>query len=254
LRPKARRLIFEALKAPDPNVNALRTLNIARLGVVDYAAALELQSAMVAARLRDAIGDTLLLLEHPHAFTFGRGADERYLLNRPAGVPVYRVSRGGQVTYHGPGQLVGYPILKFEGPDRDVIRYLRKLEQSIIDTLTRLGISAGRREGLTGVWVGNQKVASIGVGLRRWITLHGFALNVATDLSFFDAIVPCGIEGCRMTSVAALGHPEVSVASCADAMQCEFATVFGYDHSAAAETECLWSLVDSTNQACEALR
>jgi lipoyl(octanoyl) transferase len=109
-----------------------RTLNVARLGTLDYAAALELQHAMVAARMRDALGDTLLLLEHPRVFTLGRGGDERFLLNPPAAIPVYRVSRGGQVTYHGPGQLIGYPILKLTGPDRDVSRYLRNLERVMI--------------------------------------------------------------------------------------------------------------------------
>jgi len=112
-----------------------RTLKVARLGRVDYLAALELQQALVAARLRDSIDDTLLLLEHPEVFTLGRGADENYLISVPSGVPVYRVSRGGQVTYHGPGQLVGYPILKLQGADRDVILYLRRLEQAMIKAL-----------------------------------------------------------------------------------------------------------------------
>ncbi len=114
-------------------------------------------------------------------------------------VPVRRVSRGGQVTYHGPGQLIGYPILKLEGRDRDVTKYLRSLEAAMIDALAKFGIEAGRRDGMTGVWVGGRKIASIGVGIRRWTTWHGFALNVSTDLSYFDSIVPCGIEGCRMT-------------------------------------------------------
>lgn len=227
---------------------------MARLGVVDYAAALELQNAMVAARMRDAIGDTLLLLEHPHVFTLGRGADERYLVDSRPGVPVYRVSRGGQVTYHGPGQLVGYPILKLEGAGRDVIRYLRRLERAMTSTLARFGIQGSCREGLTGVWVGAQKIASIGVGLRRWVTLHGFALNVTTDLSFFDAIVPCGIEGCRMTLIAALGHAGVTVSDFAAAIEQEFAATFGYGRIAAAVPQTLWKLVDSAAAGCEARR
>jgi lipoyl(octanoyl) transferase len=207
-----------------------RTLKVARLGRVDYLAALELQQALVAARLRDSIDDTLLLLEHPEVFTLGRGADENYLISVPSGVPVYRVSRGGQVTYHGPGQLVGYPILKLQGADRDVILYLRRLEQAMIKALARFGIPADRREGLTGVWVGGSKIGSIGVGLRRWITMHGFALNIATDLRLFDAIVPCGLAGCLMTSVAALGHPEVSMTMSADVLSEAFATTFGYEN------------------------
>jgi lipoyl(octanoyl) transferase len=220
-------------------------LSVAELGTVEYDAALALQAAMVAARTEDRIGDTLLLLEHPHIFTLGRGADERFLMANPAPAPVRRVSRGGQVTYHGPGQLVGYPILKLEGRARDVTRYMRSLEQATIDALARCGIEADRRTGMTGVWAGGRKIASIGVGIRRWVTYHGFALNVATDLSFFDAIVPCGIEGCRMTSVAELGHPEISVRAAGRLAGESFATVFGYGEIARAEPHRLWNLVES---------
>ncbi|HZP45405.1 MAG TPA: lipoyl(octanoyl) transferase LipB [Candidatus Binataceae bacterium] len=206
-----------------------RTLRVARLGVLDYAAALDRQYALVEARLRERVPDTLLLLEHPHVYTLGRGADERFILDRRGNVPLHRVSRGGQVTYHGPGQLVGYPILRLEGAARDVLRYLRNLEQVMIDALADCGISAGRRTGLTGVWVGDAKIASIGVGLRRWVTLHGFALNVSTDLRYFDRIVPCGIEGCRMTSIAALGRSAISVEAFAAMITRAFAAVFGYD-------------------------
>jgi lipoate-protein ligase B len=205
------------------------SLSVTRLGLVDYAAALELQNAVVAARLRDAIGDTLLLMEHPHVFTLGRGADASYIFNAPTDVPIYRVSRGGQVTYHGPGQLIGYPIVKLTSARRDVSRYLRRLEQALIGALREFGIEAGRRDGMTGVWAGPRKIGSIGVGIRRWVTLHGFALNVTTDLAYFDAIIPCGIEGCRMTSIAALGHPQVTVAQFADAIERSFAEAFEYD-------------------------
>jgi lipoyl(octanoyl) transferase len=203
-------------------------LNVARLGTVDYTVALEMQEAMVQARMRDRIGDTLLILEHPHVYTLGRGGDERYLLARRPEVPVYRVSRGGQVTYHGPGQLIGYPILKLEGRARDVHRYLRMLEELMIGVLGRRGVESARHPGLTGVWVGASKIGSIGVGIRRWVTLHGFAVNVCCDLSFFEAIVPCGIDGCVMTSVAALGHPEPSIADFTAATEETFANVFGY--------------------------
>jgi lipoyl(octanoyl) transferase len=229
-----------------------RTLNVAGLGVVDYAAALDLQTALAAARIRDEIDDLLLLLEHPAVFTLGRGADERFLINPPADIPVYRVSRGGQVTYHGPGQLVGYPILKLTRTDRDVLRYLRNLERVMINALNRCGISASQRPGLTGVWVDSQKIASIGVGLRRWVTMHGFALNVSTDLSGFDTIVPCGIEGCRTTSIAALGHTEISVTEFAAIVEKEFAGVFGYERLTPASPESLWRFVASPAEACEA--
>jgi lipoyl(octanoyl) transferase len=185
-----------------PSHDTRGVLNVARLGTLDYPAGLALQDALVNARRYDRIPDTLLLLEHPHVFTLGRGADERYLINPPAEAPIYRVSRGGQVTYHGPGQLIGYPIVKLEGRDRDVHQYLRMLEQVIIDGLDAIGIVSGRREKLTGVWVGQRKIASIGVGIRRWVTFHGFAVNVAPAMSYFSTIVPCGIQGCEMTSIA----------------------------------------------------
>ncbi|HZY60019.1 MAG TPA: lipoyl(octanoyl) transferase LipB, partial [Candidatus Binataceae bacterium] len=136
------------------------TLETAWLGTVEYEQALKLQDAMVAARGAALIRDTLLLLEHPHVYTLGRGASERYLVAPPPGVPIHRVSRGGQVTYHGPGQVVGYPILKLEGADCDVHAYLRALESVIIETLRIYGIDAHRRERLTGVWVGERKIAS----------------------------------------------------------------------------------------------
>jgi len=229
-----------------------RTLSVARLGTVEYSAALDLQSSILETRMRDEIGDTLLLLEHPSVFTLGRGADERFLVNPPADIPVYRVSRGGQVTYHGPGQLIGYPILKLAGPERDVLRYLRNLERVMINALASFGISAAQRPGLTGVWVDTRKIASIGVGLRRWVTMHGFALNVTTDLSLFETIVPCGIEGCRTTSIAALGHDEISIADFARAIETELATAFGYDRIDPSSPESLWSLVASAAPGCEA--
>lgn len=204
-------------------------LTIAELGVVEYDAALAMQSSMLAARVEDAIDDTLLLMEHPHVFTLGRGADERFILENREGVPVRRVSRGGQVTYHGPGQLIGYPILKLEGRDRDIKHYLHKLEAAMIDALANFGIDATRRDTMTGVWVDGRKIASIGVGIRRWTTWHGFALNVSTDLSYFDAIVPCGIDGCRMTSVSELLGRDVPVREFADAMRESFGRVFKYD-------------------------
>lgn len=234
-------------------MNVLRTLQVVWLGTVDYQAALALQDAMVAARREDRIGDTLLLLEHPHVFTLGRGANERYLLRALPGVPVVRVSRGGEVTYHGPGQLVGYPILKLEGPERDVHRYLRALEAAMIAALARHGIVAGRRAGLTGVWVGERKIGSIGVGIRRWITLHGFALNVCPRLEYFDAIVPCGIAGCEMTSVEREGGGDAGgVAGMLDATRESFAAAFDYQRTAEADGAALWALVDRPVGGCEA--
>ena len=227
-----------AVQGPSPSILSLagrgeesergRRLTVADLGVVEYDDALAMQSAMLAARIEGSVGDTLLMMEHPHVFTLGRGADERFIVANREGVPIRRVSRGGEVTYHGPGQLIGYPILKLEGRDRDVTKYLRSLEGAMIDALAKFGIDAGRRDGMTGVWVGARKIASIGVGIRRWTTWHGFALNVSTDLSYFDSIVPCGIEGCRMTSVSELTNRAVSVREFAAMMRESFASTFSF--------------------------
>ena len=234
-------------------MNGRASLNVARLGVVDYTAAFQLQNALVAARIRDEIGDTLLLLEHPHVYTLGRGADASYVTNPPDGVPIHRVSRGGQVTYHGPGQLVGYPIVKLEGVKRDVSRYLRKLEGALIEALRAFDIDGARREGMTGVWAGPRKIASIGVGIRRWVTLHGFALNVVTDLSYFDAIVPCGIEGCRMTSIAELGNPHVTVTELTDVLTDAFVETFEYHEVTAVAPDDVWAALEVLPGGCDAL-
>jgi len=178
------------------------------LGLVPYADALALQAERVRQRRKGEIPDTILFLEHPHVITLGSGtrpenilvgAEERDLL----GIQIFETGRGGDVTYHGPGQLVGYPILDLK-PDRcDLHQYLRDLEAVLILALDDLGLHAKRVEGLTGVWVGDRKLAAIGVRVSSgWITSHGFALNVATDLSYFDTIVPCGIRNCGVGSVA----------------------------------------------------
>jgi lipoate-protein ligase B len=213
-----------------------RKLNLLQLGVIGYSVALELQYRLVAARMQEVIGDTLILLEHPHVYTLGRGADEKFLIDPPEEIPIHRVSRGGQVTYHGPGQLVAYPIIRLEGPDRDVLLYLRRLERVIIETLAALGIEAGRRGGLTGVWVGTEKIASVGVGIRRWTTSHGFAINVAPELGYFERIVPCGIDGCRMTSIANLGRGDIGIAQVEAETIRQFAAVFNYTEVVAASS------------------
>ncbi len=200
------------------------------LGLVEYRRALALQEAHVEQRRGGAGQDTLLLLEHPPVFTLGRGADERFVRN-PGRVPVHRVSRGGQVTFHGPGQLVGYPILALPRHRRDVHAYIRSLEQVLIETLASCGLEARQREGLTGVWCGPDKIASIGIGLRRWVTFHGFALNVDPELSYFDAIIPCGLAEVRMTSMArVLGHP-VALQAVKLRLTEIFAATFGYQGS-----------------------
>ena len=186
---------------------------VRRLGRVGYAEARALQQELVAARRRGTIPDTLLLLEHPPVITLGRAGSAAHLLGSPAdlsarGVEVVETDRGGDITFHGPGQVVGYAIVDLEPRGRDLHRYLRDLEWVVIEALAELGIRAGRAAGLTGVWVGHAKVAAIGIRVSRWVTHHGFALNVDTDLSYFDLIVPCGIPDRRVTSVEAiLGGP-----------------------------------------------
>jgi len=187
----------------------MRNCCVRELGRVEYGAALQLQRELAAARKAGETPDHLLLLEHPHVITLGRNAHLENVLAgeeilRRAGISCFPTDRGGDVTYHGPGQLVGYPILDLREWKRDVGAYVRAVEQVIIDTLEEFGIAAGRIPKLTGVWVDGKKIAAIGVHLSRWITSHGFALNVHTDLSYFQYIVPCGLTK-PVTSMAQLG-------------------------------------------------
>ncbi len=177
------------------------------LASVPYHEAWELQRRLVAARHADAIPDVVLLLEHPHTYTIGRRGSESEVLASPEHLAsldatVIEVDRGGLATYHGPGQLVGYPILDLRPRDRDVHRYLRDLEQALINTLQECDVPARRVAQKAGVWVNDRKIASIGVRFSRWISSHGFALNVTTDLSYFSHIVPCGMPTVTMTSVS----------------------------------------------------
>jgi len=178
-----------------------RVLEVVHAGVVPYAEALDWQRSLAQARIERRIPhDMLLLLEHPPVVTLGRNSQAAHLL-RPAGVEVFEVERGGDVTFHGPGQLVGYPIIDLTNYKQDLHWYLRTLEQSLIGALGILGIPAERNPGFTGVWTKGRKIASIGVHVKKWVTWHGFALNVTTDLAEFQRIVPCGIAGVEMTSV-----------------------------------------------------
>ena len=210
-------------------------LRVARCGRVPYEIALAWQEALVARRL-DGGPDVLLVLEHPPVYTLGRGADARFLGAAAEGdIPVVRVGRGGQVTYHGPGQLVGYPIVGLRDLRPDVRWYVRGLEEVLISALADLGIAAERRPGLTGVWVGQRKIGSIGVAIRRWVTWHGFALNVAPDVSGFAAITPCGIDGVVMTSVAREGGPS-DLGTVAEVVVRRFVRQFGYATVSALES------------------
>jgi lipoyl(octanoyl) transferase len=187
----------------------MRSCCVTWLGRVDYGRALEMQAELVAQRKRGEAPDQLLLLEHPHVITLGRnGHMENLLANEEvlgrAGIQFHPTDRGGDITYHGPGQLVGYPIMDLREWKRDVVAYVRAVEQVLIDTLADFGIAAGRVAGCTGVWVAHAKIAAIGVHISRWVTSHGFALNVNTDMSYFQYIVPCGLTK-PVTSMAQLG-------------------------------------------------
>ena len=179
------------------------------LGRLAYGSAVELQRELAERRKRSEIPDQLLIVEHPHVITLGRNAHAENLLASPevlarAGIELHATDRGGDVTYHGPGQIVGYPILDLREWKRDVGAYLRGIEQVLIEALAEFGIAAGRRPGATGVWVEGAKIAAIGVHISRWVTSHGFALNVDTDLNYFGYIVPCGLKQ-PVTSMRALG-------------------------------------------------
>ena len=182
-----------------------RRVRVIEAGRIPYHQALDWQRGLAQARIDGRLEeDLLLLLEHPPVVTLGRTAQGSHVL-RPEGVDVVEVERGGDVTFHGPGQLVGYPILDLRGPPyrQDLHWYLRTLEEALIAALAELGVPAERRAGYTGVWTGGgrRKIASIGVHVKQWVTWHGFALNITTDLSQFDRIIPCGIQGVQMTSV-----------------------------------------------------
>lgn len=215
-----------------------RTLEVRRLGRVPYADGLALQDELVAARRAGEIPDTLLLLEHPHVITLGSASDGSHVLldegeRRLVGIELFETGRGGDVTYHGPGQLVGYPILDLKPDRKDLHRYIRDLEETLIRALAGYGIDAGREEGLTGVWVGEgeaaEKVAAIGVRVSSgWITSHGFALNVNTDLSFFGSIVPCGIREHGVTSMQRLLGRELGMDEVEDGVVAAMAEAFGH--------------------------
>ncbi|HWO90256.1 MAG TPA: lipoyl(octanoyl) transferase LipB [Gemmatimonadales bacterium] len=220
---------------PPNQATAGKLLTVRQLGVVPYGEALDLQRALAEQRIRDEIPDTLLLLEHPPVVTLGRGWKSTSLplpleaLER-RGIEVFEIERGGDVTYHGPGQLVGYPILHLEQHRPDLHWYLRQIEETLIVALGALGISAERNQGYTGVWTKGRKIASIGIHVKQWVTWHGFALNVTTDLSPFELIVPCGIPNVEMTSIAKeTGTAGVDMIGTARrAVVAAFQEVFGY--------------------------
>ena len=206
------------------------TCHVERLGRVDYAESLRLQRERVAACKAGVIPDTLLLLEHPHVYTLGRNAKKDNILLSVEqltvrGVQVFEIDRGGDVTYHGPGQLVGYPILDLAQHRRDIAWYMRSLEEVLIAVGRDYGIEAGRLAGAPGVWVGNDKLAAMGVHISRWVTSHGFAFNVNTDLRYFDWIVPCGLRDRGVTSLEKLLGRQVEMDEVTSKVIRQFGTV-----------------------------
>jgi lipoyl(octanoyl) transferase len=242
----------------------MKGCQIIELGLIGYAEAYALQKRVVAARKADAIGDVLLLCEHTPVITQGRNGKREHLLVsenvlRQRNVEFHESSRGGDVTYHGPGQLVGYPILQLGAIRKDVVWYVRMLEEVMIRTSAEFGISAHREEGKTGIWVADEeqdftqssereegiapeKLGAIGVHISRWVTSHGFAYNVATDLRNFDLIVPCGIVGRRATSLEKLLGRAVSVSDIEPRMVRHFGDVFGLEMKAGSQEELLEKL------------
>ncbi|MGA9059502.1 MAG: lipoyl(octanoyl) transferase LipB [Terriglobia bacterium] len=205
--------------------------HLEQLGLVDYEDGLRLQRELVARRKAGTIPDTLLLLEHPHVYTLGRNAKTENLLISAEqlaarGAQVFEIDRGGDVTYHGPGQLVGYPILDLAQHRRDIAWYMRCLEEVLIAVAGEYGLEAGRLAGAPGVWVGNDKLAAMGVHISRWVTSHGFAFNVNTDLSYFDWIVPCGLRDKGVTSLQKLLGRRVEMEEVTEKVVRRFGRVF----------------------------
>jgi lipoate-protein ligase B len=207
-------------------VSAPRDLDVRRLGRTAYADAHALQQELVARRIAGEVGDVLLLTEHDPVVTVGRGAGLESAGS--ASAPIVAVERGGEATYHGPGQVVGYPIVLLEEGRRDLHRWLRDLEQVVIATLADFGVEGRRAAGLTGVWIGTRKVCSIGVAVRRWVTWHGFALNVDVDLAGFRAFSPCGLDPDLMTRLADHAARPVAAREVEDALERHARRILGF--------------------------
>jgi len=212
--------------------SAVKYLSILDLGLCPYGKAWEIQKQLHADRLAGNIPDTLILVEHPHVYTLGKNADARHLLASEnyltsRGIELYHVDRGGDITYHGPGQLIGYPIFNLKEHKESISWYVNSVEEVLIKTLAGFGIQAGRIKGLTGIWIDDKKIAAIGMRISRWVTMHGFALNVATDLSLYSGIVPCGLATKGVTRMVDL-NPTVSMDAVKAAVIKEFAIQFSF--------------------------
>jgi lipoyl(octanoyl) transferase len=235
----------------------MRPLQVVHLGLISYADWLTVQQRIVAARKAGAIEDVLVFCEHPHVITLGRSANRSNLLAsenvlRQKGVQLFETNRGGDITYHGPGQIVGYPILNLDPIRRDVHWYVRSLEEAMIRASADFGVEAFRVGGKTGIWVrqgeSEEKLAAIGVHISRWVTSHGFAYNVATDLRYFDLIIPCGIVDRRATSLEKLLSRAVETAEVRSHLTIQFAAVFGFEARMISREAFLERLAQLTSQ------
>ena len=212
-----------------------RTFRTVDLGEVPYKDTWDLQAELLKLRSKSLIPDTLLLLEHPNTYTFGKTADRNNLVGnsdflQKNGISVFEIDRGGDVTYHGPGQLVGYPIIHLTEWYQDTHKYLRALEEAIILTIAEYGITGTRNSKYTGVWIENRKIAAIGIKVSRWVTMHGFALNVSTNLNLFNGIIPCGISDKEVTSIEKEIGKSVDMQEVKQKFAQHFSEVFSYEN------------------------
>ncbi len=205
-------------------------LRIIQKGITPYEEAWEYQKQTHASRLAGDISDTLILIEHPPVYTFGKNSDRSNLLD-PQDAEVIQSDRGGDITWHGPGQLVGYPIINLEDHKKSVSWYMRNLEEVIILTLKHFNVSGERIKGMTGVWVGNQKICAMGVRLSRWVTMHGFALNVRPNMSYFHGMIPCGIQGKGVVSMKKLLGRDIELSEVSPTLISAFQSVFEFDNT-----------------------
>jgi len=234
-------------------------IQVVDLDLTDYKYCWELQQNIFNLRVAGRISDVLLLSEHNHVYTLGKSSDNAHLLAgetelKSTGADVFHIDRGGDITYHGPGQLVGYPIIDLNNYYLDTHRYLRDLEEVIIKTLKDFGINGHREENYTGVWVGSDKIAAIGVKVSRWITMHGFALNINTNLSYFDRIIPCGIFHKGVTSMERILGNKLLIQDVIDSVSSRFGEVFGIHTIIVDKDEFLSAINNLSNEKIECLQ
>jgi len=216
------------------NLSTFRKLDYCNLGFLDYQAAWDLQKDVFAKLAKNELNDTLFMLEHPHTYTLGKVADKENLISpenqlKELGINVYEIDRGGDITYHGPGQVVGYPIINLREWKEDTHEYLRGLEEVIMKVCLEYGVITQRNSKYTGVWIGERKIAAIGIKVSRWITMHGFAFNVNTDLNYFGGIIPCGIKDKDVTSLQRELGREIEIEAVKEKILNQFRLHFGYN-------------------------